>query len=229
MNKQVWKDIEGYEGYYQISSIGRVKSLKRPIYRKDGTFQRMKRESIKTPKLSTDGYYRITLSVNGIDKSYSIHRLVAEAFIPKPNSDEPLEVNHLDFNRLNNKIENLEWTTHLKNIEHSAKDGHYAKPFGEDNPNYGNHKLRDYYQNHPEEAVRLLGRPGTQNGHHAEVDLLDLDGNVLAHFELMSDCAKYIKEIDNLRGNVTSIVQKLSSAWKTNSIVYKKYKIRKTN
>lgn len=229
MSRQTWKDIKGYEGYYQISSIGRVKSLERPVYRKDGTFQRMKRESIKKPKLSIDGYYNITLSVNGVDKSFAIHRLVAEAFIPKPNTDEPLQVNHLDYNRLNNRKENLEWTTHSKNVAHSAKDGHYAKPFGEDNPNYGNHKLHDYYQKHPEEAVRLLGRPGIQNGHHAEVDLLDLNGNVLGHFELMSDCAKYIKEKDSPRGSVTSIIQKLSSAWKTNSIIYKKYRIRKTN
>lgn len=229
MNIQTWEDIKGYEGYYQISDIGRVKSLERPVYKKDGTFHRMKRETIKMPKLSSDGYYNITLSVNGVNKTFPIHRLVAEAFIPKPDTDELLEVNHLDYDRLNNRKENLEWTTHLKNVAYSAREGRYSKPFGEDNPNYGNHKLHDYYQEHPEEAVRLLGRPGIQNGHHAEVDLLDLSGNVLGHFKLMTDCAKYIKEMDNPRGSVTSIVQKLSSAWKTNAIVYKKYRIRKTN
>ena len=225
---QVWKDISGYEGYYQISDSGRVKSLERPVFNKDGTFQRTKKETIKTPKITSDGYYNITLSVNGVDKTFPIHRLVAEAFIQKPDTDEPLEVNHIDYDRKNNRKENLEWVTHITNIKHSSNQGRYRR-FGEKNSNYGNHKLHDFYSKHPDEAIRLLGRPGTQNGHHAEVDLLDLDGNIIQHFELMTDCAEYIKEIEHKKSNTMSILQKISTACKHNKIIYKKYKVRKTN
>lgn len=225
---QVWKDIVGYEGYYQISDLGRVKSLERPVFRKDGTFQRMKKESIKTPKVSIDGYYTITLSVNSVDKTFPIHRLVAEAFVPKPNTGEILEVNHIDYNRKNNRKENLEWVTHIENVRHSSNQGRYQR-FGERNSNYGNHKLHEYYQDHPDEAIRLLGRPGVQNGHHVEVDLLDLNGNMIEHFELMSDCAKYVKEVEHKRASEQSILQILSTACKHDQIIYKKYKIRKTN
>ena len=225
---EIWKDIPGYEGYYQISNIGRVKSLSRPIYKKDGSFHRMKRETIKSPKPATDGYYNITLSVNGVDKTIPIHRLVAEAFIPKPETDDVLEVNHKDLDRTNNNVDNLEWTTHLDNIRYSSSKNRY-KRFGERNSNYNNHTLRDYYRENPEEAVRLLGRPGTQNGHHVELDLLDLDGNVIEHFNLMSDCAKYIKEIDHRKSSIQSILQNISSACKKDKIIYKKYKIRRTN
>lgn len=69
--EEIWKDIDGYEGYYQISNLGRVKSLGRNIYRKsDGKFSRYKPESIKIPVCNTDGYPSIKLCVNGENKTY---------------------------------------------------------------------------------------------------------------------------------------------------------------
>ena len=194
--------------------MGRVKSLPRDIYSlSDGRFLRFKPTNIKTPKETPDGYYAVTLSVEGINKTIGIHILVAEAFIEKPMSEQPLEINHIDFDRKNNRVDNLEWLTHQDNISYSASIGHYAKPYGED---------------HPEKA-ELLARSGRQNGMHVELDLLDLDGNFIKHFDLMEDCARYIKTREGLTSSVNSIRQRICTASKKGSIVYKKYKIRRTN
>ena len=101
MAKEIWKDIENYDGIYQISNFGRVKSLSRQT--KSGKYK----EIIKKPSLAGRGYYRLALCKNGKPKYYYIHRLVAKAFIPNPNN-LPL-VNHKDENKLNNNVNNLEW------------------------------------------------------------------------------------------------------------------------
>lgn len=104
---EIWKDIKGYEELYQISSFGRVKSLPRMMKK------RKCEEIIKTPSKVPKGYLRIGLCKNGDIKYYSIHRLVAEAFIPNPNN-LPC-VNHKDCNPQNNEVSNLEWVSYKEN------------------------------------------------------------------------------------------------------------------
>lgn len=106
--EEVWKDISGYEGLYQISNFGRVKSLPRK-YKK----RYIKNENIKSPSKLPKGYLRIGLCKEGKIKYYAIHRLVAESFIP--NKDNKPCVNHKDCNPSNNKVDNLEWCTYLEN------------------------------------------------------------------------------------------------------------------
>lgn len=101
--EETWKDIEEYEGLYQVSNMGRVKSVRRNI---------ILRPSIR------NGYKRVTLYTNNIPKRYSIHRLVAMAFIPNP--DNLPQVNHKDENRTNNCISNLEWCTQEYNINYGT-------------------------------------------------------------------------------------------------------------
>ena len=103
-----WKDIKGYEGLYQISNKGRVKSLGNNKTRK---------EKIRDGKIGNRGYKKISLCKNGKEKKYSIHRLVAEAFLPNP--DNLPVVNHKDENKLNNNVENLEWCTQAYNVNYS--------------------------------------------------------------------------------------------------------------
>lgn len=107
--EEIWKNIEGYEGYYQISSTGKIKSLK---------YHDLKRKIPKIIKwrITNKGYAQIILSVNNIQKRYSIHRLVALHFIPNPNN-YPC-VNHKDENPLNNNITNLEWCTYSYNTNY---------------------------------------------------------------------------------------------------------------
>ena len=112
-----WRDIAGYEGCYQVSSCGRVKSLERPIYRADGSLHRMQSEKILADRVNTYGYHLVLLSNMGATETKCIHRLVAEAFIP--NDDGRPQVNHIDGNKANNAVENLEWCTGRENILHA--------------------------------------------------------------------------------------------------------------
>ena len=109
---EIWKDIEGYNGDYQVSNLGRVKSLKKQIGRKET-------ERIMTPSTTYQGYSRVVLIRDKKPKIYSVHRLVAEAFIPKIEG-KPI-VDHLDGNRRNNKVENLRWCTFSENSQNSMK------------------------------------------------------------------------------------------------------------
>lgn len=111
--KEIWKDIEGYEGIYQVSNIGRVRSLNRINI--NGYRLRGKMLSLcKNDK----GYYVVRL-YNGKGVTKSVHQLVANAFIPNPNRLRV--VNHIDHNKINNNVKNLEWCTQNHNVQ-SAKD-----------------------------------------------------------------------------------------------------------
>lgn len=122
--EEVWKEIKDYPNY-QISSLGRVKSLK---YYSNINKKYYERELILKEKINMHGYKYVGLSCNGLRKSKSIHRLVAENFIP--NNNEYKEVNHVDGNKLNNKINNLEWCTRRENVLHAYKLG-LKKPIKE--------------------------------------------------------------------------------------------------
>ena len=101
MENEIWKDIEGYEGLYQVSNLGRVKSLARK------TGNQYNKENILSKERTRKGYYRVQLTKNKEHKHYPIHRLVAIAFIPNP--DNLPCVNHKDENKGNNCVYNLEW------------------------------------------------------------------------------------------------------------------------
>lgn len=117
MDKEIWKDIKGYEGLYQVSNLGRIKSLERTIKHKTcyGGIYHVKGKILK-PKIEKDGYYRIGLRKNKIKKFYRISRLVGETFIPNPNN-YPI-INHKDENKLNNSADNLEWCTQKYNVNY---------------------------------------------------------------------------------------------------------------
>ncbi len=109
---EVWKDIKGYEGRYQVSNNGRVKSL--PINEK---YCKRTDEIILKPFMCGSGYQEVILKINGQRKPKLIHRLVADAFIPNPTNKK--EVNHKDGNKFNNDYTNLEWVSSSENIRHS--------------------------------------------------------------------------------------------------------------
>ena len=114
---EIWRDVEGYEGLYQVSNYGRVKSLEREIVYKDGR-KKMLQERILHIFLNELGYYHVMLSKNGTPKRYKVHRLVAKAFIPNP-SNLPI-INHKDENPKNNNTENLEWCDQKYNVNYGT-------------------------------------------------------------------------------------------------------------
>lgn len=190
--------------------MGRVKSLARPIYNHDGSFSRFKSETIKTPVYTTDKYLSVKLCVDGINKTCGIHRLVAEAFISNP--DNLPEVNHIDTDRTNNYVENLEWVTHQDNVTHSVKLGHYKGKSGENNPNFGNHILHDIYSNNKELAKEKLSRPGKQNGRSRNVVLYDLQHVFYKSFDYIKECAEWYKQTYEINLALSTIHQRLIGA-----------------
>ena len=104
---EIWKDIKGYEGAYQVSNFGNIKSTR---------FNRILRKQLNHP-----GYYYVMPSTNGIRKSFLVHRLVLLTFGNKPKG--VVEVNHIDGVKTNNHLENLEWCTSSENSLHSYRTG----------------------------------------------------------------------------------------------------------
>lgn len=104
-DKEIWKDIKGYEGMYQVSSEGRVKSLERIITDKNGHKRTTHGKIIKTRWLSKNNYLKVDLSRNGHYKEHYVHQLVANAFIPNPDYD--FHVRHKNKNKRDNRVENL--------------------------------------------------------------------------------------------------------------------------
>ena len=117
--QEIWKDIEGYEGLYQVSNKGRVKSLKRKICSNSNN-HKYNTLSEKLLKLSGGGkYIQVILCKDGKTSAKLVHRLVAQAFIPNPNN-LPC-VNHKDENKKNNDVRNLEWCTYKYNNEYNGR------------------------------------------------------------------------------------------------------------
>jgi hypothetical protein len=125
--KEIWKDIPGYEGLFQASSKGRIKSLKRMVIRGYKNHPRTVPEKIRTLSLDKFGYYHIALSKENKRKNYFVHRLIALTFIKNPNNLP--QVNHIDGNKKNCCIENLEWVNQSENLKHAYRIG-LQKPSG---------------------------------------------------------------------------------------------------
>ena len=119
-----FRPIQGYVGIYEISNMGRVKSLSRGVERKDGN-TRVTEERIILPFITKCGYHQIVLCKDGVKKRQYIHRLVALAFIPNPNK-LPI-INHKDENKLNNRVDNLEWGSAYYNLRYGKMQAKLVK------------------------------------------------------------------------------------------------------
>lgn len=129
-----WKDIAGFEGKYQVSDLGRVKCLGYyiEVTTRFKTYTRSVSAKIINGRVNNFGYLVVELQKGN---AFQVHRLVAEAFIPNPESKRT--VNHIDGNKQNNSLSNLEWNTYSENIVHAYKTGLKTVKKGSDHHHYG--------------------------------------------------------------------------------------------
>lgn len=132
---QIWKNINGYQGLYQVSNIGRIKTTTNHYWH---------RQIIRKPKIRK--YAEIPLVLNGKTKWFMVHRLVAQAFIPNP-QNKP-QINHKDGNKLNNSVDNLQWCTESENQIHKlyVLDYYDSDNFHKQYKKSSN-SLKHYYKN----------------------------------------------------------------------------------
>lgn len=175
--QEIWKDIPSYEGKYQISNFGNVKSL---------NFSRNHIPHLLKLKDHKDGYKLVGLS-NGKkgDKTFfAVHRLVAEAFIDNP--DNKSQVNHKDGNKSNNHISNLEWVTPQENMIHSFKTGLRKYEYKGIKANKTKGKRYNGIYKSP-----VLGLKGASNPNHVAVFQYDLQGNLIKKWDSMADACHF--------------------------------------
>lgn len=158
----MWKDIEGYEGYYQISSYGNVKNNKGEIIKQ---------------RDDKNGYKVVNLSKSGVKKTYKVHRLVGNAFIENPNNLP--EINHKDEVKDNNRVENLEWCTHAFNYNYGHRIEKQAAALKETVKGSNNY----FYDKH------FLG---SEHPRSKEVLQMDYQGNVLNVFDCTRSAAESV-------------------------------------
>lgn len=109
-NKEIWKDVIGYEDLYQVSNHGNVKS-----------FHKYLKGKLLKPGIDGSGYYHVIFCKNKKRKILKVHRLIAIHFVPNP--DNKLEINHIDGDKSNNHVNNLEWCTRSENMKHAYNNG----------------------------------------------------------------------------------------------------------
>lgn len=116
--EEIWKDVPGFEGLYQVSNTGKVKSIATKVNHRYGS--RKRAEKLKSLATNENGYATVNLYKENKLKVFKVHRLVAQCFIPNPYSKKT--VNHIDANKLNNNLPNLEWATHSENLLHAHRN-----------------------------------------------------------------------------------------------------------
>lgn len=159
---ETWKDIPGYEGYYQASSEGRIKSIDRVVDHELNGPTKYRGQLLST-KISNTGYLMVGLTVKGKSKNLTVHRLVAYAFL---GADPKMTVNHKNGIRTDNRINNLEYLTIGENNTHSYRE---LGRKGAGTAKYG--KL---------------------NSNHKEVDQFDRDGNLIQSWDSMADIERQL-------------------------------------
>lgn len=168
MNNEMWKDIKNYEGLYQVSNLGRVRSIDRIITLKHKSGKLMNVLTKGKVIAATDnghGYLITGLSKNNKRKNYYVHRLVAETFIENINNKK--EVNHKNGDKNNNNVENLEWVTPKENQIHSSK------------------VLNTKYN--------LTGLNKSREKQKVKVDMFDLNNNFIKSFNSISEASREVK------------------------------------
>ena len=174
--KRVWRDIPGYEGKYQVSNDGKVRSLN---YRHTGKKQILKE------RVDIGGYAVIGLCKDGKEKKYKVHRLIALAFIPNPNNLP--YVNHKDENKTNNHVSNLEWCTAKYNVNYGTRNERHSKKVK------GKQLTEEHIRKISENNAKYWkGKKGKDNPNSRPILMYSKDGEFIKRFDSVSDASEYL-------------------------------------
>lgn len=171
MITEIWKDVRGFEGLYKASDLGRVKSVLKEVSCHI-KYKRIQQEVILKPSIKNNGYAGYSLYKNGKVSYMSAHRIIAISFLE--NEDNKKEVNHKDGNRLNNKLENLEWNTRSENVYHSFLELNRSTGLGS------------------------IKARGFKHGASIKVNQLDMNRNIIKTWDCMNDAKREGYGIGNI-------------------------------
>ena len=129
--QECWRAVVGYEGYYEVSNLGNVKSIERLVRHSRSNIEFLRKGKLFKPSIERAGYLKVQLSVRGKSKYYFVHRLVAQAFLPNP--DNLPEVNHKNEIKTDNNLDNLEWCSRLYNQNYGTKIERQKRTYRENN------------------------------------------------------------------------------------------------
>ncbi len=213
-----WRDVCGYEGYYQVSNTGIVRSVDRNIIKSNGIIQH-RFGRICAMRINKDGYKIVKLSRNSISRTKFVHRLVYETFVGSIPGG--FDIDHIDFDRTNNNVDNLQAMTHADNVHKTVLSGrHFTSQnlTGSNNPNYGNHRLSNKYAENKDLALQKQSRKGAQNGRALRIEILSANG-FHKKFGFIREAAEYIKQL-GCKYQISTICFRLSEAAKNNDTYF---------
>ena len=164
-----------------------------------------------------DGYLQVAIKTEKGWRGVGVAVLVATAFIPKPNSYETFECNHIDYNRTNNVVTNLNWLTHEENIKYSSC--HHPDFTKEKNPNWGNKTLSKFYADNPQIAKQKQSRKGVQNGRCIKIQLYK-NNQYIQTFNYIGECVDYLKKVEGMTTSESGIRLGIYNSTK-NKVPYK--------
>ena len=171
--EEIWKDIEGYEGLYQVSNLGDVRSLK---YAGGNKVKPLKQDN------DGNGYKQVILYKDGKRKNCKVHRLVAMAFISNPNNYK--EVNHKDENPSNNNVNNLEWCTNEYNVNYGTRTKRASESLK------GKHRSEETKKKISESKKGKC--KGKDSPNAKPILMYDKEGNFIKRFECIRDANEYL-------------------------------------
>lgn len=191
MEQEIWKDVLGYEGYYQVSSLGRVRSLPRWVKATFGSMQYRPGKVLKNKR--SRGYNAVCLTKDNMGKYVRVGRLVAQTFLPNP--DNLPQVNHKDCNCKNDRLDNLEWCDAKYNCnyaDHNKKVSEAAKRRFQDPEQYRLLLERVRRNGQDPEWKRKQREAQLNNSNSKAIDMLDMDGNYIRSFPSLAEAFRQI-------------------------------------
>jgi hypothetical protein len=206
MQIEIWKPVPGYEGKYEVSNLGRVKSLSRFVLGKGKGLYPVKERILRQCVIK--GYYEVILCLNGkVHKHSRVHRLVALAFIP--NTDKKPNIDHINCNPLDNRVENLKWCTQKENCNNPiSRERNALSKSGEKNPLYG----RRNEQVHNSRKVACYSKEGTLIKIYPSIVEAYRQTNIRP--SAIGDCASKRKKFDKRDGKYYTTKSAGGYIWK---------------